>query len=254
MSIKEIRRKIRKLSKDCRDAVGEYQTYGVYKHPSDYFDNAFNAFVSPRTKDGKLNSGALDKIFGSKIIIILHDWASCDRLDKMNPKEKEFTREHGYSEKDFKKTNKKLKHFIEKYPLKLEKNGKEERDYYITNIFPYLKPKTNSHIHKLEMNRAFKSFCLKEIEIIEPEIIICMGNRVYPTFLKNIKGLYPKENYAIPNKKDSSIEPFKLTLPSKKEIFVYSLPHPAAWTGKKNFGDEWKKLKNSLANRKTKTT
>jgi len=253
MSTEEIRRKIRNLSKDCRNAVDEYQTYGIYKHPSDYFKNSFDDFVSPRTKDGKLNSNDLDKIFSSKIMILLQDWASCDKLDEIvnDPKkreEKEFILEHGYSPNDFRKTNEKLNESIKKFPLELIGSEKEEKSYYITNIFPYLKPKVDSDIHQPDMDRAFKKFCWEEVKVIRPKVVICLGKRVYPTFLKNCLTLIKnKEIESLISKESNTIPSFVLKLP-KEEIFVYSLYHPAAWTGKRKFEDEWKELKKLLAN------
>jgi len=58
--------------------------------------------------------------------------------------------------------------------------GKEFSDVYATNAFPFIKPGgISAPIPAAHMRLAVKEFLLPQIEIVEPQIVICLGLSVF---------------------------------------------------------------------------
>jgi uracil-DNA glycosylase len=99
------------------------------------------------------------------IMVVGQDWSSEDRLrEPIN-----YHRvEHGYDPDVV--TNKNLQRLLK------EHLGKQFSDVYATNAFPFIKPgRMNASIPEDDMKLAVQEFLLPQIEIIEPQIVICLG-------------------------------------------------------------------------------
>lgn len=148
-------------------------------HKVSEFTNAFNNYITPNSK----TANNLD----SKIMIVLQDWGSYNDLiknGKINIQEKSL--KLGYNPNL--KANKILHNLLYTYfknHLNLDSNYNLNDDHdlsqlfskiYITNIFPFIKPgKMSAYIPDKLVKKARKEFIEKEIEIINPKLVICCG-------------------------------------------------------------------------------
>ncbi|MBD3330274.1 hypothetical protein GF354_01955 [Candidatus Peregrinibacteria bacterium] len=68
-------------------------------------------------------------------------------------------------------------------------------DIFITNLFPYIKPgNMNSNIPQKNFDKAFKEFCLPQIDIITPSLVICCGKKVYSSANKHLNNSSNNQN------------------------------------------------------------
>ena len=134
--------------------------------------------VSPRSKSSfNLNSD---------LMIIMQDWASHDpnpsqvRINKSNDCDsREFLFKNGYHPKT--KTNTNLQVLLhDTFRL-------EFKDVYITNLFVFIKiGKMNERIPRCDLNYSASTYTLNEIDIVNPKLIICLGEATYLTLTKLI--------------------------------------------------------------------
>ena len=104
----------------------------------------------------------------SNIMIMAQDWASDDILNKpFNPIRKEF----GYDPDVL--TNINLHNLLSKFNINF-------KDTYSTNLFPFIKNgRKNSRIPMTDMIRSAVDYGIPEINIIQPQIVICLGIAVF---------------------------------------------------------------------------
>lgn len=144
-----------------------------YKGIGDYHGGVYECdFVSPYTK----SAGNLE----AKVMIMLQDWSSDASLSKMVDQD---SIEFGHTR--FRPTNKNLKKLLEKH------FGLSLAETYATNLFPYIKTGSmNNYIPVRDLTRAAKEFALPQIEIISPELVICLGKATFNALRRTI-GLKP---------------------------------------------------------------
>jgi restriction system protein len=125
----------------------------------DHFDDGLWEcdFVSPFSK----SSHNVD----SDILSVLQDWSSVEGLEVPFCQE---SFDLGYDPKI--RTN------INMIQLLRDHFGKELKDVYTTNLFPYIKSGSmNSSIGIKYMNEAAREFTLPMINIIKPKLVVCFG-------------------------------------------------------------------------------
>ena len=188
--------------------------YINYKQPENFplnCDKKYNfKWVSPITESAQN--------VNSKIVFVLQDWASAemDVLKIHSP----FVAKKGYDCKA--KSNLVLEANIKMY------FGIEYKDVFITNLFPFIKSgNASSYIPQELLDKFFEPFCLSQIEIIKPKVVICLGKRVYHTFRKNLTTLTRK----------GSNEYFK-----HNNILYYNQLHPSARLSQSKVESCWKNM------------
>lgn len=63
--------------------------------------------------------------------------------------------------------------------------GRELKDVYVTNLFPYIKSGAmNSAISTKHMNQAACEFTLPMIDIIKPRLVVCFGLNTFNALRK----------------------------------------------------------------------
>jgi len=142
-------------------------TYEGYTAIGDYNGGIWECdYVSPYSKSAH-NTDA-------DILIILQDWCSKESFQENVCQE---TLEYGYTPSV--RTNIKLKELLAKYlNVTLEET-------YATNLFPYIKPgPMNATIPQKDLLKAAKDFTLPIIEIIKPQIAICLGGATFDAIRK----------------------------------------------------------------------
>lgn len=136
--------------------------YEGYYNLSHFHNGQYDSdFVSPYSKSG----GNSD----SPIIILLQDWSSYESLSKdFDPT----TARLGYTPKL--QTNKNLQILLTTvFALDIA-------DIFVTNVFPFIKSGCmTANLPIRDINKAFTEFCLPQINIIIPRLIICCGSKVY---------------------------------------------------------------------------
>ncbi|WP_161967292.1 hypothetical protein [Fimbriiglobus ruber] len=133
-----------------------------YKPLSEYHGGMYECdFVSPYTKS------ASDA--NAKVMIMLQDWSSHDRLS--GPPDLEAA-EYGHTPKL--PTNQRLKQLLQKhFNLRLDET-------YGTNLFPFIKTGSlSSSIPVRDLDKAAREFALPQIEIVEPHLVICLGLKTF---------------------------------------------------------------------------
>jgi len=132
-------------------------------------------YVTPYTKSAHN--------INTEIIIILQDWSSDSIKRRIDYDAIDF----GYTRKL--QTNVNLKQFLKSI------FNKDFEDIYITNLFPYLKKGSmSSRIPFNDLVRAAIDFCIPQIEIIKPKLVICLGLNTYNAI-----------NYALNRKKVNNL-------------------------------------------------
>jgi hypothetical protein len=120
-------------------------------------------FVSPYSK----SAGNPD----AEILVLLQDWSSHDDMSKAFDPE---AASLGYTPRF--PTNRNL------IRLLLETFGKELKDVYVTNLFPFIKPGgISAHIPVRDLERAAQEFALPQIRIVQPLLVVCLGLAVFST-------------------------------------------------------------------------
>jgi len=103
------------------------------------------------------------------VMVVGHDWSSEDWMKR--PVDKESAR-RGYSSKF--QTNKNL------FDLLRRHLGLEFEQVYATNAFPFIKKgRSQGSIATGDMIWAIQEFLLPQIEIIRPQLVVCLGLAVY---------------------------------------------------------------------------
>lgn len=149
------------------------ERYKDYYNVGDFFNGAYdtNDFVSPYTKKScNVNSD---------IMVVAQDWSS---FDKLNSKfQDEEIALNGYSANL--PTNLNLKKLLNNH-FKLEFG-----EIYSTNLFVFIKNGGMSRkIPRVDMIYSAKKYTLREIEIISPKLVICLGSEVFRVLSIILKG------------------------------------------------------------------
>lgn len=138
----------------CRDGYSR-----DYRRVEEFHDCYYDQhdWVSPWT----LSACNVD----SDLMIIGQDWASEDFLQKdPNPKIRQFGRDPALA------TNRNLKRLLQ------EAFGRRFEDTFATNAFVFAKPGgMTSRLPAADLILSVKRFSLKEIEIVRPKMVICLG-------------------------------------------------------------------------------
>lgn len=133
-----------------------------YRCIGDYHDGAYEClFVSPYTKSAHN--------IAASVMVILQDWSSDSSLS-------------GHLDNDsvvightpHLATNKNLKRLLnETFNLTLGET-------YGTNLFPFVKHGgMSSKISRSDLARAAREFCIPQIRIVSPQLVICLGLAVF---------------------------------------------------------------------------
>ncbi|WP_039916071.1 hypothetical protein [Cellvibrio mixtus] len=142
---------------------------GGYKNIGDFHNGIYECdFVSPYTKSA-CNIDA-------PIMIMLQDWVGVDKLsgpiiqDAIN-----------LGHIPSLPTNKRLKELLERhFHLSLS-------DTYATNLFPFIKyGNLSANIPLKDMVWAAQQFGVPQIEIVQPDIVICLGLRTFNALRKSV--------------------------------------------------------------------
>jgi hypothetical protein len=136
--------------------------YDGYNAIGDYHGGIYECnYVSPYTKSaGNINA---------KVMIVLQDWCSEDFFKKDVCSE---TLKYGYTPSI--QTNINLKRLLKEH-FELD-----FKDIYATNLFPYIKfGAMNAPIKPSDLRRAALDFTLPLIDIIRPNLVVCLGKSVF---------------------------------------------------------------------------
>ena len=135
-----------------------------YFQPED-FGYQFDEWVSPYTKGAHT--------LGS-IAIVLQDWLGAEALTgPPNPDIQQFGRDRT------RKTNKYLEELLSRiFELSIT-------DVYVTNVFPFIKPgKNSSNISLPLMVNTARRFTKRELEIVNPKIVLAMGSKTHKALIR----------------------------------------------------------------------
>jgi len=183
------------------------------------FDEGYyeSVFVVPWTKSACS--------YDADLMIIGQDWASESHLKKRD----ECIRVLG--QKPTLATNRNLKKFLKKYMLL------EFGETWATDVFPFLKRKRMSErIPQNLLVECAKTYTLKEIEIIRPLMVVCLGLRTI-----NAVRVALGQN-TLPNIDAASDVTQSDKLPC---IEIYGATHTGGWgttTRGRKMNAEWRKL------------
>jgi hypothetical protein len=198
--------------------------YSGYLPISHFHDGKYESqFVSPYT-----NSAANAD---SWIVVILQDWSSEVSLARHFDAE---TAKIGHTPRI--PTNRNLKAMLKiVFSLSLEQ-------IFVTNVFPFIKRGLmSSPIPSNDMNKAFSDFCLPQIRIVRPRLVVCCGRQVYESAQNYFKmfreKIQPVGNYFETN-----------------GVMYYHQRHTGAIATNTNGGlntaiSNWRKMKETFENR-----
>jgi len=146
------------------------------KSVADYHSGAYDCdYVSPYTKSA---SNA-----DSSVFVVLQDWSSHNWL--IGPLDHVVQR-LGYSPSL--PTNINLKQLLKSHL------GVELIEVFATNLFPFVKSgNLNANIPANLMLKAATEFCIPQIEIVKPKIVVCMGTTAFNA-IRQSKGLKKVKN------------------------------------------------------------
>ena len=155
-----------------------------YTQVGDHFPE-FDEFnlVSPFTKSARNLS--------SQIMVVAQDWSSSEGIKKIGAEEIML----GYTPSLA--TNLNLHTLLKKH------FGVPFKDVYATNLFVFIKPGTMSErIPSRLFDYSALNYTSKEIEIVSPKLVICLGSTTYARLTKVISGKAKdwKESLTSPNK------------------------------------------------------
>lgn len=142
--------------------------YDGFHNLSEFHSGKYESeFVSPYTK-GSQN-------VNSEVFVMLQDWTSKEKIEQGLGEEPVTL---GYSPKL--PTNKNLKTLLNNtfnYNIS---------DVFTTNLFPYIKSGSmDASIPQRFMRKAFSDFALPQIEIVQPQLVVCCGASVFRTAAKH---------------------------------------------------------------------
>ena len=201
--------KLKQLTELGRERREKKKDYPGYFDVSDFYQGKYDSdFVTPITK----SACNVD----SSIVFVFQDWSDCDRLDKG------FNRlmaERGYAPDTPMHQN--LKASLRRtYSL-------EYADVYITNLFPYIKHHHGEVIPRALLDRAFDDFCWKEINIVDPKFVVCLGSEVFMTFGRKLRHKQYLDDNCFTN----------------ENLTIYGLSHPAHEMSDDEREAEWEDMK-----------
>lgn len=215
--------KLRSLAEQRR--LDDQQTMTrVYKQVGDFRGGVYDQWglVSPWSKSA-CNPN-------SSVMIIAQDWTSEESVQKPSK-----YLELGY--------NPELPTNINLQNLLAANFGLDFTDIYATNLFVFVKPgNLSSRIPSKDMLYSAKKYTLAEIEIVQPEIVICLGSATFNALCRAISINPPKFKSSI----DFPVE--------YKGSLIYGVPHTGAW-GTKNAGgldvvnEIWSRLATAISDR-----
>lgn len=195
-----------------------------YINPADIFDGKYDAgfFVSPFTRSASnLNA---------EIMLIAQDWASVESLSKLDRQTSEELIFKGYSE--HLPTNRRLRFLLKEY-LNVDFS-----DTYATNLFVFIKHGSiSAKIKTSDLVYSAEKFTLREISIVKPRIVICLGATVF----KIISRLVSNRAVLLKNSLDAPL--------SYSGAYILGVPHPgglgtAAAGGDAAVASHWGKVQN----------
>ena len=199
-----------KYQKLCEIGLARKKAIGIqqkndwtgYKSIADFHNGAYDCeYVSPYTKCAP-NADA-------SIFVVLQDWSSDQWLS--GPLDYEVQR-LGYSPSL--PTNINLKGLLKNHL------GVELEEVFATNLFPFVKSgNLSTAIPAKLMQRAAKEFCIPQIEIVNPKIVICMGTTTFNA-IRQSKGL-PN----VKNMQDGFEHPF---MDKDKDTEYWCQAHPGS--------------------------
>jgi len=148
-----------------------------YFQISDFHDGKYDSeFVSPYTK-GADNTD-------SKVFLLLQDWSSFDFLS--NPVLDLDAIRIGRT--PHLPTNRNLAKLLKEF----FQSGLN--DVFATNLFPFIKPgKMNQRIETTNYLRAAHEFAIPQIEIVDPQIVVCFGLQVAKAMRRAVAELATKK-------------------------------------------------------------
>lgn len=141
---------------------------GAYRQVGDFHDGLYDrhGWVSPWT----VTACNVD----SDVMIVGQDWASKDFLGGAADPD-----QGASGEKKRLETNKNLKWLLR------EGFGKELTDVYRTNAFVFVKPLgMGAAVPMKDLRCSIATYTLREIEIVRPKMVICLGARTFNGFRK----------------------------------------------------------------------
>ena len=157
---------------------------------ADFHDGIFECdHVSPITKSGK-NVNA-------EIMIVAQDWLSSDALSS-DPPDRD-SAELGY--KPSLPTNRNLDCLLDRH------FGLHRAKCYLTNLFPFIKRGSmGAHIPSKDLLHCARMFTLREIEIVDPKLVICLGLATFRA-IRSASGYSGSWSFKLP---EAIITPFSI--------------------------------------------
>ncbi len=145
------------------------KVYEGYKNVGDYGDGAYECdHVSPYTK-------VADNL-NAKVMFFLQDWSSDEALRGAVDRD---SAELGYS--PGLATNENLKRLLGNH------FGLSLSDTYGTNLFPYIKMgNMSATIPIRDLTAAAIEFASPQMEIVSPNLVICLGERVFTAIRRGL--------------------------------------------------------------------
>lgn len=139
-----------------------------YRHIGDFQNGVFDCcHVSPWS----ISACNLD----SPIMIVGQDWSSAEHLEKVppNPHIIECGYDPGFP------TNINLDRLFN------EHFETRRADFYLTNVFPFVKPgRATRRIPMAHLARCATDFLLPQIDIVAPRAVICLGLRTFNALMR----------------------------------------------------------------------
>ena len=187
-----------------------------YRGIGEYHSGAYECdFVSPYTKSAQ----NLD----ADVMLVLQDWCSDRFLRK--PVDSELV---SLGHKPQLRTNRKLKKLLDTcLGTGLERT-------YATNLFPFIKPGAMStRVPARALTEAASSYTVPEIELVEPEFVVCLGWDVYRA-IRRSRGLPPA------GKLEEAIEESPVRIGDSE---VWAQSHPANRNrGVDRVAEDWRRM------------
>jgi restriction system protein len=145
-------------------------------------------------------------------MVVGQDWSSKDTLERDPCEMRKQIAKHGYN--PCFPTNKTLDKLLCRH-LNLKRG-----QCYLTNLFPFIKPgRANARIGTRELVWSARTFTLPEIEIVSPDVVICLGLATFRSLKQAKDGVLSKMRLG-----DAIAQPFPYC---KSEIRCVA--HPGSW-------------------------
>jgi uracil-DNA glycosylase len=109
----------------------------------------------------------------AEIMLIAQDW---DSFDKISEREEYHLRQIEQAGRDIGlTTNWRIDDFLLRY------FNLRYHQVFATDLFPFIKPTTNSKFGKGWLSQCARDYAIPQIDIIGPRMVICLGNDAYST-------------------------------------------------------------------------